>query len=353
MNIKYQEVTMSKSSTTPLLINKKFKGEPCIELYCGKYTALVAPRIGANILRLHDNINKLELINYSYKVPMKFLRWPSLVHGMPSLLYPNRIAKGVFTTSHTTYNLPINTKWEDNYLHGFLHTRKYSVESVDTNKSDNSATVTCKYVYNEKDEFFKHFPLAFTSYITYTLSPDGLHYSMEIVNNSDKPLPVGLGNHTGFKAPFFRKGKKENLRIEFPAVKRVEIKDNLCTGAFLPLSHYDKGYTNGSMQPVLHDVDNEMYLLDKMDTPAKENFHGIVISDVVTGYQIYNEYSEEYPFVNLWNCGGKNDFFCVEPMTWMIDAPNIKEPGYITGYREIAPGESFSAWQRLFSYVAK
>ena len=334
----------------PTLTKKKFKGEPCIELKVGKYTALVAPRIGANLLRLRDNELRLELVNYSYKVPMKFLRWPSLVHGMPSLLYPNRIEKGIFTTSHTTYKLPINTKWEDNYLHGFLHSRKYIVDSVDTNESDETATVTCKYVYDEKDEFFSHFPLAFTSYITYTLSPKGLHYGIEIINNSDMPLPVGLGNHTGFKAPFFRKGKKENLRIQFPATKRVEIKDNLCTGDFLPLSEYDKGYTDGSMQPVLHDVDNEMYLLDRMDTPAKADFHGIVITDTATGYQIYNEYSEEYPFVNLWNCGGKNDFFCVEPMTWMINAPNIKLSGEITGYKEIKTGESYSAWQRLFSH---
>ncbi len=337
----------------PTLTNKKFKGEPCIELNAGRYTALIAPRIGANILRLRDNENKLELVNYSYKVPMKFLRWPSLVHGMPSLLYPNRIAKGVFTTSHTTYNLPINTKWEDNYLHGFLHTRKYTVESVDTNTMEESATVTCKYIYNDKDVFFAHFPLAFTSYITYTLSPNGLHYSMEIVNNSDKPLPVGLGNHTGFKAPFTRKSKKENLRISFPATKRVEIIDNLCTGNLLELSEYDKGYTDGSMQPVLHDVDNEMYLLEKMDTPAKKDFHGIVISDISTGHQIYNEYSEEYPFVNLWNCGGKNDFFCAEPMTWMINAPNLNLLWDTTGYKEIQPGESYKAWQKLFSHSSK
>ncbi len=333
------------------LINKKYKGEPCIELKNSRYTALIAVGIGGNILRLKDHVNKLELLNFSYKVPMKFLRWPSLVHGMPTLLYPNRIAKGIFTTSHTTYTFPINTKYEDNYLHGFLHCRKFKVAFTDLDEKNESVTLACTYKYDEKDEFFTNFPLAFTATISYTLTLEGLHYSVEIINNSDKPLPVGLGNHTGFKAPFTRKSNKENLRITFPAIKRVEITNNLCTGNFLPLSDYDLTYTNGTNKPVLRDVDNEMYLLGKMDTPAKKDFHGIFITDEKTGYQIYNEYSEDYPFVNLWNCGGKGDFYCVEPMSWLIDAPNIKMDKEITGYREIAPRETFKAWQKLFSYI--
>ena len=37
----------------------KHKGEPCIKMTAGKYTALLAPTVGSNMLRLRDNKNNI------------------------------------------------------------------------------------------------------------------------------------------------------------------------------------------------------------------------------------------------------------------------------------------------------
>ena len=49
----------------------------------------------------------------------------------------------------------------------------------------------------------------------------------------------------------------------------------------------------------------------------------------------------------MWNDKGFNGYFCPEPMTAMIDAPNLDMPREQTGYCEVAPGESYEAWQRF------
>ena len=48
---------------------------------------------------------------------------------------------------------------------------------------------------------------------------------------------------------------------------------------------------------------------------------------------------------------GFNGYFCPEPMTAMIDAPNLSMPAEMTGYREIKPQEAFEANQRFFTVI--
>ncbi len=40
----------------------------------------------------------------------------------------------------------------------------------------------------------------------------------------------------------------------------------------------------------------------------------------------------------IWNDGVGNDFVCLEPMSWMTDAPNVPLAPEITGLRSLAPG---------------
>ena len=42
------------------------------------------------------------------------------------------------------------------------------------------------------------------------------------------------------------------------------------------------------------------------------------------------------------------EFFCPEPMSWTIDAPNLSGDPAVTGYTELAPGESKTVTERIF-----
>lgn len=71
---------------------------------CG-YEALIIPGLGANIIRLRNNVMGVDLLRtpYSYDTLTK----SPLVYGMPVLFPPNRIKGGVFAACNNTYELPI------------------------------------------------------------------------------------------------------------------------------------------------------------------------------------------------------------------------------------------------------
>ena len=82
-----------------------------------------------------------------------------------------------------------------------------------------------------------------------------------------------------------------------------------------------------------------------------QDFHGVIAKDLESGKQLAYEVSDEYKFWIIWNDKGFNGYFCPEPMTAMIDAPNLEMPAEMTGYREIKPQESFEAYQRFFTVL--
>lgn len=323
--------------------NIRFKGEPCIKMSAGGYEAIVAPGIGCNMIRLHNIAAKTELLHYSWRTPIRFLRWPSLVHGIPTMLYPNRLEHGILRSSAKEYHFPSNEKGRDNYIHGFLHSRKYNVDFMNYDSETDTAVLTCSYDYNDNDESYQYMPIDFKAVITYTLSKEGMKQELSITNLSEDPLPVGLGHHTAFMAPFSKDLKPSELRISFPAKKRIELIDDLSTGNMTKLSAHDLKYVNGQACPVLSDINNEMYLLD-----TDEEIFGVTISNTKDLRKIIYEFSKEFKFLNQWNCGGNNSFYCVEPMTWMINAPNINMESSTTGYREIMKNETYSVWQKLY-----
>ena len=80
-----------------------------------------------------------------------------------------------------------------------------------------------------------------------------------------------------------------------------------------------------------------------------QDFHGVIAEDIESGTKIAYEVSDEYKFWIIWNDKGFNKYFCPEPMTAMIDAPNLDMPDGVTGYTEIKPQQSYEAYQRFFT----
>ena len=111
---------------------------------------------------------------------------------------------------------------------------------------------------------------------------------------------------------------------------------------------WDLEYKNGSKCPVLQVCDNDMYFGEYADLDG-EKFHGVIAEDLASGKKLCYEVSEEYGFWIIWNDRGFNHYFCPEPMTAMIDAPNLSLPADVTGYREIKPGQTFETHERFFT----
>ena len=69
-----------------------WKGLECVQLTAGGYTALIAPGIGSNVLRLHDDVNGIEFFRWDEANTPDDIRASAEVWGLPTLYLPNRFA---------------------------------------------------------------------------------------------------------------------------------------------------------------------------------------------------------------------------------------------------------------------
>ena len=339
-----KEACNSMNTTQQTVLN----GTPCIQLTAGGYEAYIAYEIGSNVIRLRDVRNNIDVFRFSPDNTPETLRASAEVWGLPTLYLPNRFADGVLKTSDAVYHLPVNEPepW-NNHIHGFLHKRDHSV--VSHYADENCAVVKTEYIYDENDPFFQYLPVKFRAELTFTLSAYGLEHKIALFNLSEKMMPISVATHTTIQAPFLDGAKAEDMRLMVPIGKRCELNERcLPTERLLEPKLSDLEYKNGTKVPVLQNIDNDMYQAENGVLDG-QRFYGAVVEDAASGKKICYQISGEYRFWIIWNDKGFNGYFCPEPMTAMIDAPNLSLPADVTGYVEIRPYASFEAYQRFFT----
>ncbi|MDE7302445.1 MAG: aldose 1-epimerase [Oscillospiraceae bacterium] len=323
------------------------KGIEAVELAAGGYYAVVAPQIGSNVLRLRNNDMGIEVFRYSDDVSIAEIMNSTEVWGLPTLYLPNRFDGGLLKTSDGEYHLPVNEGKFGNHLHGFLQKRAHKIKALAA--EDGKAYVTTEYVYDENDFFYTCFPIKFTAEITIELSEKGMKHTISLNNNSDKMMPISIATHTTINAPFVDGGKLENIRLQVPAVKKINFNKRrwLPDGTVSELDKHDKEYIKGKV-PVLKNICNDMYFGGTLKLDG-EDFHGCVMTDTESGKRLCYEADDLYKFWIVWNDKGFKNYFCPEPMTAQVNAPNLDIPREESGYAEIAPGGNYTVSQRFFT----
>ncbi len=326
----------------------KCKGIDCVRLEAGRYFAVVSPLTGSSVLRLFDTENNIEVFRYSEDCSLSRYNSAREIWGLPTLYLPNRFDGGVLKTGDATYHLPVNETLFNNHIHGWAHKRAHKLETAEV-QGDKAVCVT-SYTFDKDDEMYDCFPVDFRLTYRYELSEaEGLKQTLTLDNLSDKRLPVSLCTHTCINAPMTPGGKQSGLRLTVPIGEKCELNERcLPTEKLLPLTYKDLRYKNGSMRPVLHQINNDMYTAAEGELDGKP-FYGVTVTDKDTGKRVCNEVSKEYKFWNMWNDRGGNGYFCPEPMTAMINAANLGLKPDVSGHKELKKGESFECWQRFFT----
>ena len=330
----------------------KWKGKDVISLSAGTYTATIAPFLGSNIVRMQDSATGADFFRNDDSRTIEEIEEGRVTWGFPTLYLPNRLAGGVLKCSDYTYTFPINEPDFGNEIHGFLHLREHEIVSVDATAT--SAIAKTSYTYDEKDPMFETFPVSFRADFTFTLDASGMRYEFSMTNlSTDRQLPFGMCNHTAMKAPFIEGSDGMDARLYMPIGEKWELGRNLCpTLDMMPHGNHDRQYMTGSLIPVKQIIDNDVFNTAIGDLDGRE-FRGAVITDLNTKAEIVYEISDDFLFWVVWNEGGDHGYFCPEPMTWMINAPNLPLPGDESGYRELAPGESKSVTERIYARQPK
>lgn len=326
----------------------RFQDKEVIKLSADKYTAIIAPFLGSNIVEMYDTELDIDFFRHDSNRTIEEMKAAAEIYGFPTLLFANRLQDGVLQASDYTYHFPVNEPVGGNHLHGFLHKREHSIVTAEV--VGESAVAKTEYVYDAKDEFFEYFPVPFKAEFTFTLDAKGMHYEVSITNQSDRQMPVMICNHCAFNGPFKKGAKALDTRLWLPIGDKWELdpKTNCPTLATLPHTNHDRQYIAGDLVPVEQDIDNDVFEMTDGEYAGKP-FRGAILTDTESFDQIIYEVDEQFKFWVVWNDHGDKNYFCPEPMTWMINAPNLAIPASESGYKELAPEETFTIKERIFS----
>jgi aldose 1-epimerase len=294
-----------------------------IKLNSDSWLAEIAVNAGANLFRLHHKPSDLEILRSPESLD-KLSEKPQ-VYGIPVLFPPNRIANGKFNWNGQEYSFELNEAERNNHLHGLILGKPWQLSECENDK------VMMTYDF----EATHGFPHDFQLKMSYHFTPEAVIQKFSVKNNSKLPMPFGLGFHTAFRMP-------SNAKTRITTGDNyweVNPSRHLPSGKLLPWNKKDHIFTNDQAVSCHCPITTEI-----IDGKA---FRGAIIEYPDENIKLYYEVDEQYKHWCLWNNGGNKGFFCPEPMTWMVNAPNLNLPPEITGMQALAPNRFWQAKTRI------
>ena len=289
---------------------------------CG-FTAKILPEAGGNLYSLCHKDSSVPLLREPHNVDELF-HAPERF-GIPILFPPNRIEDGSFLFEGKRYSLPVNQMPQKVHLHGVAVNRPWSL--VDWGAD----FVLLRFIFDKKAPEYSFFPFDCEILRRFELKEYGLCETIQIRNTGEINMPLGLGFHTAFPADETALVRLGGAQMEI----EIEKQRFLPTGRTLPWEELDpREEWNPVREAVSFHTDAGL-----LKGSSKE-FHGAELH-YTTGTLRYIT-DEKFQFWYIWNGGGKNNFICLEPVSWMANALNMKLPPALSGVRTLLPGEEIT-----------
>lgn len=300
-----------------------------IKLTGGGYEAEILPEFGANCISLKHLDTGATLLR-TPETEEEFMGAPML-YGTPLLFPPNRIQDGKFDFAGKTYRFRINEPVRQTYLHGELFWTPFEIICVERGRAIFEYHATREQPYFDYD--------ALRIEIAYFLDENGLKQTVTVVNESDEIVPFGLGFHTAFSIPFLPNGKAEDILLQGKlGAEYVRDPERMLTvWEPLPDSKVHQAIEDGTFSPYGKSV-SAQYLCDEDRTMR--------IMDKATGMAVSYEVSEAYFSWLTWK-PQESDFLCLEPQSWLVNAPHAPEPEE-AGLKAIEPHKSVTFSARMW-----
>jgi aldose 1-epimerase len=315
-----------------------WRGVGAVLLAAGPYEAVAVPSVGGNLISLRDTERGLDILRSPETADA--LRETPQIYGLPMLLFPNRIADGVFTAGGRTYRFPVNSVPQRNHLHGFLHHKPFTVARAAV--VDGAAELELVFRFDAAQDAFSYFPREFTATQRYRLSADGLAHEVSVRNEGRESMPVGVAVHSNFRVPFAAGSGDRDCAVRAAIGRKWELDDRfLPTGAFAEYGAPERLIASAGFDPVRGEP------LSGCFSAESSAVNRASISDARAGLRVVYEPDAAFKFWVLWNKDGRSGFVSLEPQSWVINAPNLSLPDADTGMRMLAPGEEWRGECRL------
>lgn len=278
----------------------------------------VSTRQGIDVLRTPETLDELKA---------KPVGW-----GFPVLMPPNRIDKGKFTFGGRDYVFEINEAGKY-HIHGLVYGLPWRVVATQT---DESASVTTAIRSDDHPYIKRSYPHSFELRMTFALRDARVDFTVEAENFGSEPMPFGIGFHPYFNVPLSPESSKALCTVKVPAKKIWELEELIPTGRRIPLS----GKRDLSKPTSLSTV-----MLDDVYTDLEFCQGASVAEYKDNGAELTLSYgaSEEFKHWVVWTGKTPQDpFVCLEPYTWVTNAPNLPLPPEETGLIVLQGGETFT-----------
>lgn len=328
----------------PSVTSALYGDEPALVMRASSYEAWVLPGIGGHMVALRDKAHGLNVL----REPLAGLhgdltayRREPIPYGIPLLFPPNRIEDGTFTAAGVTYRFPINEPQLHNRLHGFFARSPWQV--VEQGADGPQAVLCLRRCLREEDEEFRWFPHRLTLQLRYRLSDQGLAWTVQATNDGQRPIPLMLGFHTALQVPPSADADALPCDLYMNIGEQWELNDRkLPSGRTVPPDAMAAAIASGSGDPFAHPID-ALYSSTPLGGPnvCRLRFPGL-------GVSVLYETDPKFRAWMLWNGDAKSGFFCPEPMTCLVNAPNLDLPWELSGMQLLPGGATWSAKSRLF-----
>lgn len=310
------------------MIKEQFHdGEHLVEITTSTWTAKIVVSNNANMISLRHEPTGIDILRTPES--MTELRKTPERYGIPLLFPPGRIDGGKFRWNGRDYIFPLNEPENNCNLHGLLCGASWKL--TETMEDETGVRIKMTLDFNPDHPYYAGFPHEFRVELTYHFTDDAVHQKTTVFNCGKEEMPLGIGYHTAFRLP------SEPCRIMVTtANQRWEMSDprRLPTGRLIPLTNDERFNVPGGRDVGIAAVG--------MLCPAvtQNGFRGAVITSCASGTEIIYEVDEAFSLWALWNDGGDKGFFCVEPLTWLSNAPNLNLPPEATGLHLLSPGDA-------------
>ncbi len=310
-----------------------WNGVEAIEFSAQNYTAVVVPKLGANVIKLTwQKDDKTFDVLRTPKDEQTLINDP-YAYGVPVLLPANRIKDGFYEYDGVKY------KFLQNYpnkvhIHGVLHTYKWKIDSTFSGKD--YAVVVLKA--DTQDEVLrKSIPIDVSFTLECRLDKDGLRQRFSGHNKSEKIFPFGLAYHTALNVNFCNNQNGEHVKLHVPISARCvdDPIDRLPNGEVAELSEIEKRIASDDGANPLEKCIDLLYTGTKGKRVA-------ILRDVKSGYEMHYSASEIFKYWIIWNKTTTEGFVAVEPQTWCSNAMALENPAE-HGAFYLKPNDNFYA----------
>jgi aldose 1-epimerase len=303
-----------------MIKEEKWHGLTIFTMENERMSVSLCPSLGNNLYRVWDKANQRDVLRVPEN-PEQVIE-KAVHYGTPMMMPPNRIRHGKFVFKDKTYQFDVNPE-TGNHIHGVIKNLPWDIVSTDAN--DQQLSITSVFSTADHPDTMRQYPHPIHMEMTYTLSGSSVAQKLKATNRGSESAPFGFGLHTWFLLD----GEPEKWTLELPVSSIWELDaENIPTGRLTPLGPYEHLQQGQNLKGLNLDTVFQVSERPNIAVLKKDN------------YEIRYSTNEEYKQWVIYTKGVADEFICLEPYTWVTNAPNLELDAELTGMRSIDSGQT-------------